>query len=300
MKNLLRLFDFYPQGVLGMNRRNIEMILPRNNRRYFPLANNKLLTKVTLAQSEIPVAPTLATFESFHEISDFEHRLEGQNEFVVKPTRGSGGKGILVISDRRNDVFKTAGGRLLTAEDLKRHIADIVFGVYSFDRADVALIEPRLKPNGFFTLLYPYGLSDVRIILVDDMPALCMLRVPTAESDGRANLHQGALGIAVDMDTGTTNRAWHKRRAINEHPESGVNLIGCEIPEWTDIVRIAVRTAHALPLKYLGVDLVVDRQLGPLVLEVNARPGIEIQNVTGRSLLDVMANLATENERVFS
>lgn len=290
MKNLLNGFRIQSDRVVGMNHRNIELILPRNERRHFPLANNKLLTKSTLAEQGIPVSPTITTFESFYEIGQMETRLENLNEFVVKPARGSGGNGILVISGREGNTFFTPGGRQLTFEHLRRHIADIVFGVYSFDKVDVAVVEPRLVPNAFFASLYPHGLSDIRLVLVDDILSLSMLRIPTAQSDGKANLHQGAIGIAVNVENGLTYRAWHRRRKVSVHPENHIPLIHQRVPSWTEVVRIAVQTARALPLKYLGVDMVIDNVLGPLVLEVNARPGIEIQNVTGKSLLAFRQN----------
>ena len=45
------------------------------------------------------------------------------------------------------------------------------------------------------------------------------------------------------------------------------------------------------PLGYLGVDLVVDAKLGPQVLEINVRPGLEIQNVNAMGLRLVLPAL---------
>ena len=271
--------------VLGMNRRNLELVSPRNERRHFPIADDKLLAKERLTSAGVPTAPTLAVFKSFYDIGSWEERLEGLEEFVVKPARGSGGEGILVVAGRQKNGFVTAGGHLIPPDGLTRHLGDVVFGVYALDKADVAVVEPRLKPAPFFEQLYADGLSDVRLIFADNILSLCMIRVPTRASDGRANLHQGAVGIAVESETGRAYRAVQYRKIIEKHPETGRPLIGAIVPQWKEIVSVATRTAEALPLKYLGVDLVVDRELGPMVLEVNARPGIEIQNVTGRSLL---------------
>lgn len=271
--------------VLGMNRRNLELVSPRNERRHFPIADDKLLAKERLTSAGVPTAQTLAVFESFYDIGSWEEKLEGLEEFVIKPARGSGGNGIMVVAGRRGDSFVTAGGHLIMPTELTRHLGDIVFGVYALDKADVAVVEPRLKPNSFFEALYADGLSDIRLIFADDILSLCMIRVPTRASDGRANLHQGAVGIAVDTDSGMTYRAVQYRKVIERHPETGNRLVGSLVPQWEEIVAVATKAAKALPLKYLGVDLVVDRDLGPMVLEVNARPGIEIQNVAGRSLL---------------
>ncbi len=284
------LFSIFRQiaaaSVLGMNRRNLELVMPRNERRHFPIANDKLLTKTVLEAAGIPVSPTLATFRSFMDVRSLAHTLRDFDQFVVKPARGSGGNGILVIAGRDADAFRTAGGRRISASTLERHVGDIVFGVFAHDHDDIAIVEPRLTPHPFFADLYPEGLSDIRFILADDTFALAMLRIPTRASEGRANLHQGAIGIGIDGDTGRTVRAWQHHREIARHSETGEMLIGRTVPHFDTLLRIARATSRALPLKFLGVDIVVDAHLGPLVLEVNVRPGIEIQNVTGVSLRD--------------
>ena len=39
------------------------------------------------------------------------------------------------------------------------------------------------------------------------------------------------------------------------------------------------------PLGYFGADIATDRQRGPLLLELNARPGLAIQIANGQGLL---------------
>ena len=43
--------------------------------------------------------------------------------------------------------------------------------------------------------------------------------------------------------------------------------------------------ARAVGLGYIGVDIVVDVNEGPMLLEANARPGLAIQIANGRGLL---------------
>ena len=277
--------------VMGMNRRNVSGILPRNARRDYPIADDKLLCKRLLAEAGVPVAPTLRHFEHFGEIAKLKEQLADLAEFVVKPARGSGGRGILVIAKREVDRYQTAGGRWVDFDQLRKHVADIVYGVYSLDKGDVAFVEPRLKPAPFFEGLFARGLSDVRVIVVENQPVLAMLRVPTVDSDGRANLHQGALGLGVRLADGLVHRGWHRGRTTEGHPDHGARGVGAGVPDWDAIVAVARAAAAAVPLKYLGIDIVVDRTLGPLVLEINARPGLEIQNVTGTPLRARLAEL---------
>lgn len=281
LRNLLALLRAPKDEVMGMNRRNLDMIYPRNPRLHFTLVNHKLKTKAILGAAGLPVSPTLTTFESFHELEHLAPRLEGHPEFVIKPANGSGGKGIIVVARRDGDAFITAGGRRLDFQAVRKHVADIVFGVYTFDKSDVAVVEPRLHPDAFFAGLYPDGLSDIRVITVDGAPVLSMIRVPTKASDGRANLHQGAIGLGLDLATGVVVQARKKGQPVHVHPDTGAALVGQQVPFWPEILDICRRGARAIPLGYLGFDIIVDRSRGPTVLEVNARPGLEIQNVTG-------------------
>lgn len=113
-----------------------------------------------------------------------------------------------------------------------------------------------------------------------------MLRLPTNASEGRANLHQGALGVAVDLDSGKVTRALFKGEEVSEHPDTGRALTGVQVPYWEEILDAASSCSEATGLGYPGVDLVIDEELGPLVMEVNARPGLQVQNVTGVGLAE--------------
>ncbi len=296
LKTLWALARADKRHVLGMNRRNLEMIYPRNPRIYFDCVNDKLKTKALLRDAGLPVSDTLTTFSAFHELDGIESRLAPFDEFVIKPAHGHGGQGIIVVVKREGPTCITAGGRRLSPEQVRKHVADIVFGVYTFDKADVAIVEPRIRPDAFFAELFPDGLSDVRVIVVDGTPALAMVRVPTKASDGRANLHQGAIGLGLDMATGKVLRARKKGEPMEIHPDSGRPLIGQVVPFWAEILDICKRGAKAIPLGYLGFDIVLDRARGPLVLEVNARPGLEIQNVTGEPMRGLLGRLGLSKE----
>ncbi len=70
---------------------------------------------------------------------------------------------------------------------------------------------------------------------------------------------------------------------VDEHPDTGALIAGLQIPHWDFILASAARAYEVTELGYLGVDIVIDADLGPLILEMNARPGLNIQiaNRTG-------------------
>ncbi|MCA9537890.1 MAG: hypothetical protein KC620_03315 [Myxococcales bacterium] len=290
MKLFNRLRGHRAEAVLGMNRRNLAFILPRNPRHLFPVADDKLRAKAVLTAAGVPMPETLALFERFDQLSGVEATLARFDECVIKPANGSGGRGILVLGRGADGALRTARGREMTGDALRRHVGDIIFGVYTLDHPDVAIVERRLHPHPFFERLYPNALSDIRIIVVDGVPVLAMIRVPTNASDGKANLHQGGIGLGLDLPTGRVTRAWLKGRPVDAHPDTDAPLVDAQVPGWPAVLDCARRVGAAVDLRFLGVDLVLSRAGDPMVLEINVRPGLEIQNVTG---VPLRAHLAT-------
>lgn len=273
--------------VLSMNARNLHYIYPNNRREDYLLADNKLCTKEKLVPLGVRTPKTLHVFDGFFQLTNLEQILEMQHDFVIKPASGSGGGGIVVIVGRNEQGWLDAGGGIHTVHSLRRHIGDILFGVYSFGLADTVVVEERLVQHPLLTELGGVGLADIRVILLRDEPLMGMLRLPTVQSRGRANLHQGAIGLGIDLTNGRTTRALFLDRLISHHPDTGAALGDFQIPFWNDILAMARQAARALPLKYIGADVAVTAH-GPTLLEVNVRPGLQIQNANGQGLRGVI------------
>ena len=280
--------------VLAMNRRNLHYIYTRNQRKHFPLADDKLLAKQVLVAAGVRMPETLRSYSYFYELRSLERDLDAYHDFVIKPAQGSGGNGIIVIVGRAGRDWLGIGGKVYTLYDLQKHITDIIFGVYSFDLGDRAIIESRIIQHAEMEELSPLGLADVRVIMCDDLPVMAMTRIPTRQSDGKANLHQGALGVAIDLASGVTTHARFLGQPIDTHPDSGIALIGRTLPYWTELIELALRAARAVPLKYLGVDISISPD-GPQLLEINVRPGLEIQNVNQRGMLAVLQAMTVKD-----
>lgn len=278
------------RNVLTMNQRNLGYVYPYNKRRDFPIANDKLLCKEVLADVGVPLATTHFSYRYFYELANLNADLRSLDDFVIKPSNGSAGNGIVVIVGRDGNEWIGVSGKRYRIEDLRRHIADIIFGVFSHDKQDAAIIEQRIVQHQVINELFDRGLADVRVILFQNEPVLTMSRVPTLMSNGKANLHQGAVGIGLDLQSGRSYRAMLKGESITTHPDSGAGLIGVQIPFWDEIIQHSRNIAEAVPLKYLGIDIAVAAQ-GPVLLEINARPGLEIQNVTRRGMRPILESI---------
>lgn len=270
--------------VLGMNRRNA-LIARLNPREAIKGVNQKFETKQRLAAAGVPVPPTLALIADEAEAAGFDFDSL-PDAFAVKPNRGRRGEGVILVDGRLGDGWRQLNGEILTPRMLRAHVTRILAGELSLEgsNSDAALFEPLIRTHPDFARLVPYGLPDIRIICLGDAPLMAMTRLPTEESRGRANLHQGAVGAAIDFCDGTIFRAVLGQEPVSDHPSTGAELIGAAIPHWPAVIDAARRCSGALGLGYVGVDLVIDAARGVQVLECNAYPGLEIQNVNAAGL----------------
>ena len=266
------------RGILGLNARNARYILPMNSRRDYPAVDDKLRTKEIAKAAGLAVPRRYDVFRGDHEIRELRDRIAGLEEFVIKPAHGSGGDGILVVASRTGNRFRLASGDIMTCEELEYHVHMILAGVFSLGgQPDKALIEYRVKFDPLFEKIAHQGVPDIRIITFQGVPAMAMVRLPTRQSRGRANLHQGAIGAGIDMGTGTTLSGVWNSMMVSEHPDTGSSVSDLVIPHWDQMLMLAAQSKQLTNLAYQGIDIVLDRDLGPLVLELNARPGLAIQ-----------------------
>jgi alpha-L-glutamate ligase-like protein len=273
-------------GILGMNQRNAECILDHNPRAKYPLVDDKLRMHRLCRDIGVPTPEVFVEVSSYAMLRHLPALLGDRADFVIKPNRGSAGRGVLVITGRAGADYRRHNGEVLRVDALRQHLSDILSGMYSLGgQLDSALVQQRIRLHPAFEAISYKGIPDVRVILYRNQPAMAMLRLPTRESNGRANLHQGGIGTGVDLETGTTHHAVQRNRLVAKHPDTGVPVVGMQVPFWDEVLRMSRRVAEAVGLGYLGVDIVVDAEAGPMLLEANARPGLAIQIANGRGLL---------------
>jgi alpha-L-glutamate ligase-like protein len=266
------------KGILGMNARNLSYIRPNNLQDAIHLANNKLRSKELLFKAGIPVPKIYGIIRNRRELEVFKW-ADLPKSFVLKPNHGRGGGGIKIIFGQRKDQsWISTEGRVITIKDLKNHIMDIFEGFYSFSgTSDVAFFEERIQ---LLKTLKPYsykGIPDIRVIVYNKIPVMAMLRLPTKESGGKANLHLGGVGLGIDIATGVTTNAVMRDQLIEKHPDTKLTLSGIKIPYWKEILEIAIKCQEVSKLGYIGVDIAIDSERGPVVLEINAHSGLSIQ-----------------------
>jgi alpha-L-glutamate ligase-like protein len=294
------------QHILGMNAR-VQIYTVQNSYKAKRYGFSKLRAKHFLQKHQIQVPQLYAQLSSLDELREFDwHTISGG--FAIKPANGVAGSGIMVIKRRRGDTWFDIENNQFSQDDLYLHASDILDGQYStWGSTHQVIIEERIPIHPDLESFAEVGTPDIRVIVYRKIPAMAMLRLPTRASHGRANLHQGAIALGIDFGTGKTtygvdgNTAYShfgNRALLKTFPNSDVPIAGLEIPFWDDVLKIAVRTANATGLKYMGADIFLHPEKGPMIAEVNTYPGLSIQlaNKAGlRQRLEKIEDISARN-----
>ena len=284
-------------SILGLNARAAQFSYNYNSLPAKKRADSKIQTARVLKRADILTPKIYQKLRKPEDLIGFAWE-DLPSCFVIKPSRGLGGEGIVIIKKKLTSrkltqhVWVTSQKQRLTQEDLNLHSLDIIEGAYSLGNIpDVALVQESVGRHKIFRRFAYRGTPDIRVIVFNKVPVMAMLRLPTKVSGGRANLHQGALGVGIDMATGITTKAIWFGKVITHKPGTNRKLQGIKIPNWTSTLALAVTAQIASGLGYVGIDILYHPEKGQMVLEINAEPGLEIQ-------LANMAGLKKRLERV--
>ena len=279
---------FKNKGILGINARNLLYIKPYNKKKAVRMADDKIKTKQFLSTRGIPVPKLYGVIKDQNELEKFDF-TSLSSSFVLKPNKGFGGEGIIPIVDQRDKHYITASGKQLSKSDLKDHIRDILDGMYSISNVgDCAFFEQHIVADERIGKYAHEGLPDIRVVVHNLIPVMAMLRLPTKESDGKANLHLGAVGVGIDIAKGEATFITKENKIIDELPDGLGKIQGLKIPYWDEILLTSSKVQLITNLGYMAVDICIDKNSGPVLLEINARAGLGVQ----------IANLAPLRKRL--
>ena len=284
------------RDVLGLNSRNHLYTSVYNSRKGKSIANSKLLTKKTLRANKVRVPETFAVIKGMEALENFDF-LKLPPDFVVKPNNGLGGQGIVVIESPGEYAGEwiDSQGVVWGVNDLRLHIGDILAGRYSMDDvSDIAYIEERVRVHPIFEKYSYHGTPDIRVIVFNKIPIMSYVRLPTEESGGRANLFQGAAAVGIDIASGITTYGVHHAKPTEFFPGTRRKLANIQIPQWEEILETAIKASEAIGLGYMASDIVLQPagdKSTPMILEVNAQPGLKIQIANRSGLRERLARV---------
>lgn len=273
-------------GILGMNARNVSFISAYNPRRFYPRVDDKLVTKLLAQEEGISVPELYDVIRSQGDVKTIQERLAQYPSFVIKPTHGSAGKGVLVITSHKEGRYYKPSGESIDVKGMRRFVSDTLSGLFSLGgKPDVAMVEALVEFSDEFESFSVEGVPDIRVVVFCGVPVMAMMRLSTRASDGKANLHQGAVGVGLDLATGRALHAVQHGQPIRSHPDTQNTFSDLLVPRWTELLHLSARCTTITELGYIGVDIVLDKNRGPLILEINARPGLAIQIASRAGLL---------------
>lgn len=298
--------DLREMGILGINNRVGRYILRHNKRKNYPLVDNKVLTAQRAEAWGIAMPQNYMVIENYGSLKNLHLKIQNYDSFVIKPANGSQGNGIIVIKEIIKESFgddvrilcRRSNDKLMEIDEVKHHISGILSGLYSLSgQSDTAIIQAKIDKHAIFDDYSFGGIPDIRVIVFEGYPVMSMVRLPTKSSDGRANLHQGAIGAGLNLSNGWTNNAVIKNQVIDVHPDTGHKISGLKLPFWTEILELAARCYDMVELGYLGADIVLTPDQGPILLELNARPGLGIQIANLAGLVPRLEKIRNEAPR---
>ena len=91
----------------------------------------------------------------------------------------------------------------------------------------------------------------------------------------------------MDTDAGKLRKYAYDKQGNRylEHPVSGKKFEGFQIPEWDEVVKMAMRIQEASPFyRLVGCDVAITES-GPVLIEANANPDIVYQEQTSGPIL---------------
>ncbi len=262
-------------------------IIKKYNPEHLMEISDKVEQKLKMAQAGVPIPNTYMIVDSDQGIDAFSKWLKDWGEgFALKPSKGHGGNGVLVIDRKVGGVYTRTNGRTIEESQILSHARSILSGSFSGgEPGDRAIVEERIVLTKRLRELMTEGLIDIRVVVFRGFPIMAMTRLPTKRSEGRANIHQGALAAGISISEGMITNATSERRTVRRHPNTGKDILGFRFSDWDALLEAASSAAIAMEMGYVGVDLTVDASRGVLVIEVNKRPGLEIQNANNAGLL---------------
>jgi|LSQX01.2.fsa_nt_gb hypothetical protein len=195
--------------------------------------------------------------------STFMAFLERNPEFIVKPVLGTEGRDIQKISVEGMDDDETSA---------------------LFDRwsGEDLLLERYIRQHPVLNALHPSSVNTIRVTTVRNHRGVHVMTAALRMGRFGAvmdNYTTGGIVAAVDLVTGIVFTPGVNK--LNEtfvvHPETGVPIVGVQIPFWEDVKTFAQSLGSVIPeIRYTGWDIAVTEE-GPVLLEGNYRGNFHVQ-----------------------
>ena len=206
--------------------------------------------------------------------------------FIYKPADDYGGNGIEIYDS--------------TKYGSKRELFDIIMS------GGYCVVEELIVQGQEIAQFHPASVNTIRIVAFlspdgETRIQWCFLRMGMGGSH-TDNMSSGGLAAMIDPKTGviyTTGRDWLGEIHI-AHPDTGVRLVGFQIPEWETLMSLVKEISHVIPqVRLVGWDFAYTDK-GWTFVEGNSRPQCVSAQITEHNgklhLYQEMERLLGDNE----
>ena len=209
-------------------------------------------------------------------------------DLFVKPRQGNGGHNAERYDFIGNERYRNSAGTAFTRSELLSKLLQQSL-------KDDFIIQPRLINHPDLADISNDALSTVRVFTIrneqgEPEVTNVAFRMAIGTNSVVDNFHQGGLAAGVDMTTGKIGEAsvigikpdmgW---REI--HPVSGVRFRDRVLPDWPQVLELARAAHRAFPQRIMvGWDVAMLKD-GPMIIEGNGRPDLDIHQRVERAPL---------------
>lgn len=210
----------------------------------------------------------------------------------VNDIRGRGA-GIVEAYDPDNGELRYANGQIVASD---RFIASV-----QAREDDCIIFQQLIRTEARLAEAIGSRVATARVMTIADGQSFkvkrAVLRLPVG-ANMTDNFSAGSTGNAyalVDAVSGRVIKAYRgvglDMTVLDAHPDTGVALDGLQLPDWGEAMRQIEYAATRLPgLRLAGWDVAFTDD-GPMLLEVNAAPGVVLPQLHGGGLIDADTKL---------
>jgi Sugar-transfer associated ATP-grasp len=238
-----------------------------NKVQYTPLFDNKYIFKIMLKGFDLPQPKYITAIGQNYPIKKYEQfekfLAKHTSSIVLKPLDGSGGQGIFVLSFKNHQYYILDDA--CSAKEIWSRIRE---GRKPY------LVEEHVEQIALMSNMHPQSLNTLRIVTIKAKDLKWHL-VGTWMRIGQGkaqvdNLGAGGIALGIDLN-GKIYYAfdWHAKMEISSHPDTGLKLIGIDIPLYHEAIELALKASEKFGfMGTVGWDIGLSLR-GPVIIEGN-------------------------------
>ena len=248
----------------------VDLLPKANDRQMTPFLTDKNFTDILLPVGENVVHSVLKNINGYYYFEDQPvspdeavSRCSNLKEVIIKPSKTSKGKGILLFS--ATDGITDIQGKTVAQ----------LFKDYNRD----FLIQHRVRQHKEMAALNPTSLNTLRILSYRS--GMEILIIYTVARIGRMNQvvdNQSAGGLCTPVSPQGTLGKYSFGTAgsdLIEQTDTGIKLEGYQIPSYDKAIEFVKRLHYRLPnLNIVGWDVAIGEDGEPILIEFNVGPGL--------------------------